>query len=81
METIVRGPEIQRQRKAAGITREELCERAECSYAHLRFCERGERRMSDELYHKLHLSVHELIRERNEAFEQARKEIAPPDTA
>lgn len=76
METPVRGPEIKKLREAAGIKREQLCQQADCSYAHLRFCERGERELSDELYHKLHLALHELIRGRDEAFEQARKEIA-----
>ena len=76
MTTFVRGPEVKKLRIAAGITREQLRQQAECSYAHLRFCERGEREMSDELYHKLHLSLHELVREREQAFEQARKELA-----
>lgn len=78
---MMHGPEIKKLREAAGITREQLCGRADCSYAHLRFCERGEREMSDELYHKLHLCVHELIRERDEAFDQARKEIAEAQPA
>ena len=76
MTTFVRGPEVKKLREAAGISRDQLHKRADCSYAHVRFCERGEREMSDELYHRLHLSLHELVREREQAFEQARKETA-----
>ena len=71
-----RGPEILKLRQAAGVGRQQLADDAGCSYAHLRWCERGDREMSDELYHKLHLSLRELIRKRDEAFEQAREELA-----
>ena len=76
MATMIHGPEIKKLREAGGITREELRRAAECSYAHLRFCERGERAMSDELYHRLHMALRELIQERSAAFELASKETA-----